>query len=183
MTNQVLFIQGGSDGAYGADAALVANLREKLGPSYTVRYPIMPNEDEPEYSAWKQKILDELAAMGDGVVLVGHSIGASVIAKLLTEQTFGQALRAVLLISTPFWYDHEFWRWDEGRLPKDASASIPKDMPLYLYHGRSDESVPFDHVKMYAKALPQAILRPLDNRDHQLNEDLSEVAQDIRALQ
>lgn len=183
MANRVLFIQGGSEGAYDADAALVANLREKLSPSYDVRYPIMPNEDEPDYSAWKQKILDELAAIGDDVVLVGHSIGASVIAKLLTEQTFEQAVRAVFLISTPFWYDHEFWHWDEVKLPPDASASIPKNMPLYLYHGRSDESVPFDHMKMYAKALPQAILRPLDNRDHQVNEDLSEVARDIRALQ
>ena len=177
----VLFIQGGSAGAYDADTALVASLREKLGPSYDLRYPKLPNEDEPEYAAWKQRILDELDTMGDGAVLVGHSIGASVIAKVLTERSFDRSIRAVFLISTPFWYDHDFWHWDEVKLAPDASKSFPK-VPLYLYHGRVDESVPFDHIKMYAKALPQAILRPLDDRDHQLNDDLSEVARDIRAL-
>lgn len=181
MTTPVLFIQGGSEGAYDADAVLVASLREKLGPGYEVRYPRMPNEDEPEYEVWKQKISDELDAMGAGVVLAGHSIGASVIARMLTEKTFDRTVRAVFLMSAPFWYDHDFWHWDEVKLPADASVSFPK-VPLFLYHGRADQSVPFEHMTMYAKALPQAILRPLENRDHQLNGDLSEVAQDIRAL-
>ncbi len=182
MTTRVLFIQGGSDGAYDADAKLAESLRKNLGDNYEVRYPKLPNEDEPEYRVWKERILKELATMGDGAVLVGHSIGASVIAKILTEENLKPSIRGVFLISTPFWYDHEFWHWDDVKLPNDASTRIPKDIPLYLYHGRADDSVPFDHMKMYAKALPQAILRPLDNRDHQLNEDLREVAQDIRAL-
>ena len=182
MLKPVLFIQGGSKGAYDADAKLVANLRTNLGANYEVRYPRMPNEDEPDYHAWKRRIIEELAALGDGTVLVGHSIGASVVAKVLTEKTLPDSIRGVFLISTPFWYDHDFWHWDEVKLTEDASSRMPKHVPLFFYHGRVDESVPFDHMKMYASALPQAILRPLDNRDHQLNEDLSEVAQDILAL-
>jgi hypothetical protein len=44
VTMQMLFVQGGSEGAYDEDAKLVANLRSALGPGYVVRYPVMPNE-------------------------------------------------------------------------------------------------------------------------------------------
>ena len=182
MTKQVLFVQGGSEGAYTADLKLAASLREKLGPGFNVRYPMMPDEDDPAYRVWKQRILEELAAMGDGAILVGHSIGGSVLIKLLTEEKLEQSVRAVFLVSAPFWYDDDFWRWDEVRLSKDAASRLPRDTPVYLYHGRADQSVPFAHAEMYAKALPQVILRPLDGRDHQLNDDLSEVADEIRRL-
>ena len=183
MRKQVLFVQGGSEGAYTADLKLAASLREKLGPGFNVRYPMMPDEDDPAYRVWKQRILEELAAMGDGAILVGHSIGASVLIKVLTEEKLEQSVRAVFLVSAPFWYDDDFWRWDEVRLPKDASSRLPKDTPVYLYHGRADQSVPFAHAEMYAEALPQVILRPLDNRDHQLNDDLTEVADEIIKLE
>jgi predicted alpha/beta hydrolase family esterase len=182
MTKQVLFIQGGSEGAYAADAKLAASLRTKLGPSFNVRYPSMPDEDEPEYHVWKQRILQELAAMGDDAFLVGHSIGASVVIKLLTEADLERSVRAVFLVSTPFWYDHEFWRWDEVKLPDEASTLVPTGLPIHFYHGRADESVPFNHMGMYAKALPNAIFHPLEGRDHQLNDDLSEVASAILAM-
>jgi uncharacterized protein len=182
MTKQVLFVQGGSEGAHDADLKLVESLREKLGPSFNVRYPVMPNEDDPAYRVWKQRILEELAAMGDGAILVGHSIGGSVLIKLLTEEDLKQSVRALFLVSAPFWYDDDFWRWDEVRLSKGASSRLTKDTPVYLYHGRADQSVPFAHAEMYAEALPQVILRPLDGRDHQLNDDLSEVANEIAQL-
>jgi hypothetical protein len=51
---------------------------------------------------------------------------------------------------------------------------------MFPYHGRQDETVPFAHVALYAKALPQAVVRHLDGRNHQLNDDLSEVAADIQ---
>jgi hypothetical protein len=45
-----------------------------------------------------------------------------------------------------------------------------------------DKIVPFSHLDLYATALPQAFTRRLAGRDHQLNNDLSEVARDIRGL-
>lgn len=183
MANQVLFIQGaGSEGAYDEDASLVASLRDALGADFVVRYPRMPNEAEPDYEVWKSTIAGELAAMGSGAVLVGHSIGASVIIRAVVDGGVGPSLAGVFLLSAPFWYDHEFWRWDEAKLPANAAERIPDGLPVFLYHGRQDEFVPFSHVEMYAQALPLATVRPLDGRNHQLNEDLTEVAQDIMLL-
>jgi len=37
-------------------------------------------------------------------------------------------------------------------------------------------------IGLYARAIPQAVVRRLTGRDHQLNNDMSEVAADIRRL-
>lgn len=44
---------------------------------------------------------------------------------------------------------------------------LPSGMPVFLYHGRADEVVPFTTVEMYAQVLPQAIVRRLDGRKWQ----------------
>jgi hypothetical protein len=182
MTQSVLFIHGGGEGAHAWDARLVSSLEQKLGPAYQVRYPKMPDEAEPEYAAWKRRICEELAALGKGVFLVGHSIGASMLIKLLSEGPPQQSIAGVFLLSGPFWHD-EGWRWKELELPADVADRIPKGVPVFLYHGREDADVPFSHLELYAKALPRAVVRALDGRDHQLNDDLTEVAQDIKGSQ
>jgi predicted alpha/beta hydrolase family esterase len=175
---QVLFVHGGGDGAYALGAKMVASLEEKLGPGYVVRFPRMP---EPDYETWKRRILKELAVIGDDAILVGHSIGASVEIKLITEGKLDHSVAGVFLISTPFWYDHEVWNWNEVELPSDAAKRLPPGVPVFLYHGRADEVVPFAHVRMYAKALPRAVVRPIAG-NHQLDDDLTEVARDIGRL-
>ena len=180
---QVLFIQGaGSDGAHREDAALAESLREALGAGFNVRYPKMPNEAEPKYEEWKRVILEDVRDMGAGAIVVGHSIGASVLAKVFTEPGAKPAIAGAFLVSGPFWHDDEFWHWDEATLSADASAQFPRDAALFLYHGADDEFVPVAHLDMYAKALPQAVVRRLSGRDHQLNNDLRDVARDIAGL-
>ncbi len=182
VTKHVLFVHGAGEGAYAEDSKLVAHLSEKLGHEYTVRYPRMPNEADAEYPAWKRQICKELAVIGDGAILVGHSVGGSVLIRLLADRDLQQSVAGLFLVATPFWYDHEVWRWDDVRLPKNVATLLPNALPLYLYHGREDEVAPVAHVDMYAELLPQATVRRLDGRNHQLNEDLSEVALDIREL-
>jgi hypothetical protein len=182
MVNQVLFVHGGGGGAYDEDSRLVASLRAELGTGYVVRYPEMPNEEDPDYDTWTNLIAGELAAMGSGAVLVGHSIGASVAVRAVVDGRIGESLAGVFLLAAPFWYDHDFWRWDDVKLPSNAAERIPHGLPVFLYHGRQDEVVPFSHAEMYARALPQATVRRLDGRNHQLNDDLTEVARDIMLL-
>jgi pimeloyl-ACP methyl ester carboxylesterase len=55
-------------------------------------------------------------------------------------------------------------------------------VPIFLYHSRDDEWVPFAHLAMFAERIPQAIIREFDGRGHQFNNDLSEVAEDIKGL-
>ncbi|MBB4635221.1 hypothetical protein FHS01_001231 [Longimicrobium terrae] len=158
------------------------SLRAALGDAYVVRFPKMPNEAEPDFATWKNVIAGELAEMGDGAILIGHSIGGSVVIRVLVDGGIGQSLAGAFVLSAPFWHDDDFWNWKEAQLPADAAERIPHDLPLFLYHGREDEVVPVSHVEMYARVLPQATVRRLDGRNHMLNDDLSEVAQAIKRL-
>jgi len=181
--NQVLFIQGGgvSDVHDSWDNKLVASLKTELGVGYRVRYPRMPAEDDPDPTAWKEAIDRELKKLSDGVILVGHSIGAAILIDYLADGNLEWRPYGVFLIATPF-IGHGGWPSDDLRPTKELARLLPDDVPLYLYHGRADEIVPFSHVGMLAKALPHATIRRLDGRNHQLNDNLSELANDIRRL-
>jgi hypothetical protein len=51
---------------------------------------------------------------------------------------------------------------------------------VHVFHGLQDETAPPSHAGLYALAIPQAQVHQLPGRDHQLNNDLSEVAEAIR---
>jgi uncharacterized protein len=59
---------------------------------------------------------------------------------------------------------------------------IPEDIPIFLYHCRDDEEIPFEHLEIYAQKLPKATVRQIASGGHQLNNDLSLVGNDIKSL-
>ena len=59
---------------------------------------------------------------------------------------------------------------------------LPGQVPIHLYQGLADDTVPASHADSYARLIPQAHLHRLPDRDHQLNNDLREVAAEIRSL-
>jgi len=182
MINGVLFIQGGGEGTHdGWDSKLVESLGRRLGPDYQIHYPRMPCEADPKYSAWKESIDSESARLGDGAVLIGHSIGGTILINALAEYPSELRLGGVFLIAAPFVGDGG-WPGEDIEPRSDLGARLPANTPIYLYHGSKDKTVPIGHVDLYAKAIPQAVVRRLARRDHQLNDDMSEVAADIRRL-
>ncbi len=64
--------------------------------------------------------------------------------------------------------------------PADLNARLPANLQIFLYHGQDDGIVPVVHVELYTRAIPRAVVRVLSGRDHQLGNDLSVVAADIR---
>jgi predicted alpha/beta hydrolase family esterase len=185
VKRQVLFIQGGGSGAHEEDEQLVASLRSALGASYEVRYPTMPKESNPDYKRWKAQIGYELVAANSGVILIGHSLGGSFLLKYLSEEKSDATLVGIFLIAAPYW-GGAGWRYDgyeAVELPGDFASKLPKRAPIFLYHSRDDEVVPFAHLALYREKLPQAIIRLLDGRGHQLSNELSEVAADIKRLE
>lgn len=184
MTQHVLFIQGAGHGAYDADQRLAESLGRALGPSFEVRYPAMPNEDDASYEQWRQQIEQEVADVPGPLVLVGHSVGASLLMKWLSDRKDEKSVAGVFLAACPFW-GGDGWRYEgyeKLALPTGVAAALPTGMPIYLYHCRDDATVPFDHLALYAQALPQATVRAFDEGGHQLNDDLSAVARDIASL-
>lgn len=180
MNKYVLFIQGGGGKEdFMADAKLVASLKEALGEAYTVHYPLLNDESTPDFGRKKQ-IGTELSLIEGDVILVGHSLGASMLLKYLSESQC-QKISGIFLISTPFWSGDEEWK--QGlKLHEDFPDKLPDDIPIFLYHCRDDEVVPFEHLSLYTQKLPQATFCEIPNGGHQLDNDLSLVAKDIKAL-
>src|SRR5512147_1879098 len=103
MKKQVLFIQGGGEGAYREDKELVKSLRDALGSEYNVLYPKMPEEENSGYEAWKEQISKELDALNDELILVAHSVGSSILLKYLTEENVEKSILGLFLIAAPYW--------------------------------------------------------------------------------
>jgi predicted alpha/beta hydrolase family esterase len=184
VTRQVLFIQGAGEGAYKEDKLLVDSLQRELGKDFKVHYPVMPDEGDAPYEKWKEQIEKKLATMQGSIILIGHSIGASVLAKYLAETRPSKPVAGIFLIANPFWGGRG-WRYEgyeELALPKDTSDKFPKEADVFLYHTHDDEIAPFDHLALYAKLLPRATVREIDSGGHQLNNDLSLVAKDIKQV-
>jgi pimeloyl-ACP methyl ester carboxylesterase len=176
---QVLFIQGGSAGVHDDwDDKLVESLRHELGDGYEIRYPRMPDEDAPSYGPWSTAIRAEMAHLDDGAVVAGHSVGAAILINALSEQPPEPRLAAIVLIAAPF-VGEGGWPGDEFELPSDLGAKVPQGVRVLVFHGLQDETAPISHADRYADTIPQAEVRRLPGRDHQLNNDLSEVAREI----
>jgi predicted alpha/beta hydrolase family esterase len=181
VKKHVLFIHGGGEGAYEEDKRMAENLRDVLRAAYDVRCPKMPDEDSPEYGAWKYKVAEELADLDGETVLVGHSLGASVLLKYVSEEAVEKPVAGLFLVAAPYW-GSEDWEVGEYELRTDFASKLAEDLPVFFYHSRDDEVVPIAHLALYAERLPQATMREFDGRGHQFDGDLSEVARDIEWL-
>lgn len=173
---QVLFIQGGGAGAHDEwDDKLVASLRRELGDEYELRYPRMPDEGDPSYARWSVAIRSEIAGLAAGAILIGHSLGGAILVQALAERPPEHEPAAIVLISVPF-VGPGGWSSDEFALPGDLGARLPHGVPVHVFHGLADATVPASHAELYAGVIPNAQLHLLTGRDHQVNNDLSEVA-------
>jgi hypothetical protein len=141
----------------------------------------MPNEADPKYAVWKSVLEKELAALEQGAVVIGHSVGGTILINVLAERAPQSNLGAICLIAAPF-IGTDGWDSEEIEPRLDLADRLPRDVPIFFYHGRDDHSVPFAHVELYARVVPRAHVRRLAGNDHQLNNQLAEIASDIRRL-
>jgi pimeloyl-ACP methyl ester carboxylesterase len=173
---QILFIQGGGPGVHDDwDQVLVESLADALGSSHEVLYPRMPTEDDPSYALWGPAIEHELAGLNDGAVVVGHSVGGTVLIDVLAKTLPQCRLEAIVLLAAPF-VGAGGWPGDEFELPEDLGRRLPEGVAVHVCHGLEDSTVPPAHADLFAQAIPQARVHRLPGQDHQFNGDLSQVA-------
>jgi pimeloyl-ACP methyl ester carboxylesterase len=126
-------------------------------------------------------LAEEIAGLRDGAILVGHSIGGTILISVLAEAPPKRRLAGIFLVAPPF-VGAGGWPSEDIRPMADLGARLPQAVPIHLYHGSKDDTAPFAHVDLYEEAIPGAVAHRLDGRDHQLNNNLAEVAAGIRAL-
>jgi pimeloyl-ACP methyl ester carboxylesterase len=135
----------------------------------------MPYEDHPTHASWSAAIRREMADLDDGAVVAGHSVGGTILINALAEQPPERGLAAIVLIAAPF-VGEDGWPGDDVELSSDLGERLPHGVPVHVFHGLEDETAPPSHADLYARVIPQAQVHRLPGRDHQLNNDLSDVA-------
>jgi uncharacterized protein len=84
-------------------------------------------------------------------------------------------------VGTP-WWGPSGWQVEEFTARPDFAAHLPPIPEVRFYHSRKDPVVPFEHLDLYGKALPQAILCPLSGQDHAFSRGLPVLTDAIRAV-
>lgn len=179
---QLLFIQGGGDDGYKADEALVASLKTALGKRYQISYPEIQSDESASDFGWVKQIDKKISKINDDLIVVGHSFGASMILKYLSENQVTPKIVGVFLLATPFWRGDEEWK--KGlKLKENFVDLLPVEVPIFFYHCQDDEEIPFSHLDEYKNSLSQATFREIKIGGHQLSNDLTLIAKDIKSLQ
>ncbi len=177
----ILFIQGGSHGAHQADQALANSLKTAFTDIIPVVYPTIPNEDEPDYETFAAKIDEMLTGIEGDVVLAGHSLGALFVLKLIGLNPGRHPILGIFLASTPFWGDGG-WQYEGFTIDNGRVAVALAGVPIFFYQGTKDETVEPGHLDLYRKIFPAATFRFIEGADHQLNNDLDAMSEDIATL-
>lgn len=177
---KVLFIQGGGNDGYDADKLLVASLKSCLGNEYQISYPKIHSDEKSSDYGWTKQIGENISILKQDFILVGHSFGASMILKYLSENSANKFIKGVFLAATPFWNGNE--EWQKGlKLVDNFAAKLPIQVPFFFYHCLDDEEISFSHFEHYKQKLKKATFRTIENGGHQLNNDLTLIAKDIKS--
>jgi uncharacterized protein len=182
MKKEIIFIHSaGPQGSHEGSDDLIHYLRASLGSEYKLYHPAMPDPENPRYIPWKMALQSSMPVGGNKVVLVGHSLGGSVIVKYLSEGLLQVPVSGLFLVGAPYWGTRG-WAFDEFIFEHKFETRLPAIDHTYIYHSRNDRWVPFSHSSFYAKKLPGAIVRTVDGDQHEFNFGLPELVNDIKSL-
>lgn len=195
MKKQVLVIHGGDSFAtYAEYLSFLLNypielrdlfkknwknhLQEKLGNEYEVIQPEMPNRRNAKCKEWKIWFEKYFPFLQDDLILVGHSMGGVFLVKYLAENNFPKKITATLLVAPPY-------NMDEGRalvefvLPQSLSKFEKQAGKIIIYHSKDDDTVSFEELTKYQKALSTTEIKVFENRGHFSDEEFPEIIEDI----
>jgi predicted alpha/beta hydrolase family esterase len=179
---EILFIQGGGHDGYQVDKQLVSSLQKALKKEYTIHYPEIASDPFSPAYGWVEQIEAHISAMKSPFILLGHSFGASMILKYLSEHTLERPVNGIFLLSTPLWGGDEDWKQDL-KLKENYDKKLPAEIPMFFYHCLDDEEVAVSHFHAYKQKLTHATFRVLKTGGHMLDNDLSILVQDIKSLE
>lgn len=199
MKKQVLFVHGGN--AYDTYEDFIAelqtfsvdpyttekkkwrmSLKEDLGSGFEVLLPEMPNKQNAKYGEWKVWMDKYLPFLHDGVILVGHSLGGVFLVKYLSEETFPIYVKALYLISAPFFTLRSKEGGDFRFTIEKFATFTEKVKEIVIFHAKDDTVVPFSHAESYKAVFPDARFEPFAEGGHFVRESFPELTADIRVL-
>ncbi|QGH32895.1 serine hydrolase family protein [Gracilibacillus salitolerans] len=181
MKKQILFVHSaGAQGLHQGSRDLIEYLLDQLGDTYHLISPMMPKPENPEYARWKNELTNIFSHLEGEIILIGHSLGGSVLLKYLSEMEVKPAISSLFLIASPYWGKDDDWQAEEFTLTENFTSNLPYIPNIYLYHSKDDKVVPVTHIHHYANEFPQAITRVLEREGHYFSDGIPDLITDIK---
>jgi uncharacterized protein len=179
----ILFLPcAGPQGAGEGSDFLARFLRGQLHPGCKLLIPDMPDPEDPHYKPWKRKLEHALRDHGEGkLFIIGHSLGASVVLKYLSEKPPVKSIAGLSLISAVYW-GLENWEVAEYRFEKDFQRRLNYIPNIFFYHSKDDTVVPVSHLWHFAVALPDASIRQFEHEGHLYVKGIPKLVEDIKSV-
>lgn len=183
MKKQILFAHsGGAQGSPGKGSYdFVKWLQKSLGTGYEIAYPIIEDPEAPTYNMWKTVFDEEFSALYGKIILIGHSLGGSLLLKYLSENESDIRIDGLLLVAAPYWGKYG-WDMEEFILRKDFSKFLPPIASVHLFHCTNDPVIPFEHLKLYQGNLANAVAHELRCNSHAFADGLPELVATIKKI-
>lgn len=159
-------------------------LSNKLKEQYQIAKPLMPNNKNASYKAWKIWFEKALPYLNDeDLIIAGNSLWAMFLIKYLGENTFPKKIKQLHLIAGVFdesdMSDEEKYAWDFAYSP-EIIPNIEKQVEsIFLYHSKDDPSVPYSHAEKIKAYLPKAKFVTFTDRGHFSQAEFPELLENI----
>lgn len=162
----------------------VPALQSALGDDWQVIRPDMPCEANAKYDHWKLWFEKYIPYLEDGVVLVGHSLGAMFLARYLSENSLPVSVSKLVLAAGAF----TRWRAEPGEedgeyfyVHLDNFNTLEQSADaLYIVHSTDDPLVPYSNAKKFEEHLPSAELVTFTDKGHFWDEEFPELIELIQ---
>lgn len=141
-----------------------AYLDKKLGRDFNVVRPRMPLSDNARYEDWKIFFERYLPLLKHSSILIGSSLGGIFLVKYFSEHKLAKPFKSLFLVAPPF--DNNLPEEDlvgGFRLQSDLRLLEKNFINLHFLFSLNDDVVPPSQALGYARRLPQADIRILDN--------------------
>jgi len=143
------------------------SLQTDLGETFKVVRLQMPNKINAKYEEWKIYFHRYLEILGDDIVLLGHSLGATFLVKFLAEETLKNRISRVILVAAPF--GEKKTRPSLGDFIFESSTNfeaINSDLKITLFASDNDKLITNDDVEKYRNVIKNLEVKTLPDRGH-----------------
>lgn len=157
-----------------------ASLQERLGDEFEVISPRMPNTLNAKYLEWKIWF-DKLAPLlNEELILIGHSLGGTFLAKYLAENNLPKKILSLHIVAGA--YDAEGTQDSMGDFIMSLNLdNVSKQAEkIFLYQSKDDVVVPPLNVEKFKNALPNAEVIMFENLGHFRQEEFPELIANIK---
>ncbi len=160
-----------------------STLEKELGINYEVINPKMPNSDNADYEEWEIWFDKLIPFLESRVILVGHSLGGTFLAKYLATHNLQVEIMATFFIAAPFDGSTTKEMLYTFKLPEDLTLLASQAGSVYLIYSRDDRVVNVEEGYMYKNKLPGAEPIIFKQRQHFTQKEFPELVELIKNIE